>query len=1039
MSEEILKALIQLFALVAFPRSESSQSRRHIVKSFLNQQLNSRLVEEYLALFDKYHEEQEQRLSDKNRFHKRLTGASVKVLKIATGINEALTYYQKIIVLIQLIEFLNIDLGMSDEEREFIDTVALTFNLHEGEYESIINFILTSFKEEPSSSNTLLINTEIDHYLRGGNSHYRHLYWDNLSGELRFLHIESINLFIFRYDGSMDLLMNSQLIHNDRVQILNPGSSLRNKRIDTIFYSDILGQFASDKVVDPIEYKANHITYYFDKKSIGLRDTSFSTSSGKLVGIMGGSGAGKSTLVNVLSGINKPTSGQVLINGVDIHQDKEKTEGLIGYVAQDDLLIEDLSVYKNLYYNAKLCYDNLSEFQIRLKVMKLLRSLGLYEIRKLKVGSPLNKKISGGQRKRLNIALELIREPAILFLDEPTSGLSSRDSENIMDLLKELAIKGKLVFVVIHQPSSDIFKMFNQLLVLDTGGYLIYNGDPVESVSYFKACINHVNRDQNECPTCGNINVEQILNIVNSQVIDEYGNFTQTRKIDPKEWYNLYNEGQELKELHEPHEEEKKKLPAINFRIPNRLKQWNIFLKRDVFSKLANKQYLLINFLETPILALLLASIIKYYNVDSVNTLGYTFANNPNIGMYIIMAVIIAIFTGLTVSAEEIINDKKILKRESFLNLSRFSYLFSKFSVLTAISAVQTLTFTLIGNYIVELKGMSFEFWAILFSSSVFANILGLNISDSFKKTVNIYIIIPFLVIPQLILSGVFVSYDRLNPNISSPEKIPWYGEIITARWAFEALAVNQFIHNDYEKNFYVYDKLKSQSSYRKEYWIPAIQNKLDKINRYFSNENNNTLPEWIREDADLINNELSNHIEMYPDRALNYSPFKVEEFSAETYKYLNLYLSNLKGFYVTLYNKADKLQDKKKFEWSSTPEKREEFLALKNGHFNNDMDRFLRNTNNFFSNKVIEFKGRLWQKVDPIFQDPSHPFLKAHFLSPTKRIGNWHIDTFYANLLVIWLLNTILFISLYYKGLSILLNIGSKVSKRFQKKSRGK
>ena len=165
---------------------------------------------------------------------------------------------------------------MSDEEREFIDTVALTFNLHEGEYESIINFILTSFKEEPSSSNTLLINTEIDHYLRGGNSHYRHLYWDNLSGELRFLHIESINLFIFRYDGSMDLLMNSQLIHNDRVQILNPGSSLRNKRIDTIFYSDILGQFASDKVVDPIEYKANHITYYFDKKSIGLRDTSFS-------------------------------------------------------------------------------------------------------------------------------------------------------------------------------------------------------------------------------------------------------------------------------------------------------------------------------------------------------------------------------------------------------------------------------------------------------------------------------------------------------------------------------------------------------------------------------------------------------------------------------------------------------------------------------------------------------------------------------------------------------------------------------------------
>ena len=212
-----------------------------------------------------------------------------------------------------------------------------------------------------------------------------------------------------------------------------------------------------------------------------------------------------------------------------------------------------------------------------------------------------------------------------------------------------------------------------------------------------------------------------------------------------------------------------------------RITSYNVCYTK-LLRKLSNSQYLLINLLETPILAILLASIIKYYNVDSENTLGYTFANNPNIAMYIIMAIIIAIFVGLTVSAEEIINDKKILKRESFLNLSRFSYLLSKFTILTVISAIQTLLFIGIGNYIVELKGMFIEFWLILFSSSVFANLLGLNISDSFKKTVNIYIIIPFLVIPQLILSGVFVSFDKLNPNMSSPEKIPWYGEIIVAR-----------------------------------------------------------------------------------------------------------------------------------------------------------------------------------------------------------------------------------------------------------------
>src|SRR5690606_10976686 len=120
---------------------------------------------------------------------------------------------------------------------------------------------------------------------------------------------------------------------------------------------------------------------------------------------------------------------------------------------------------------------------------KMLLTLGLADSRDLKVGNPLEKTISGGQRKRLNIALELIREPSVLFVDEPTSGLSSRDSENIMDLLKELALKGKLVFAVIHQPSSDIFKMFDKLIIMDTGGYPIYYGNPVDSIIYFKKLV----------------------------------------------------------------------------------------------------------------------------------------------------------------------------------------------------------------------------------------------------------------------------------------------------------------------------------------------------------------------------------------------------------------------------------------------------------------------------------------------------------------------------------------------------------------------
>src|SRR3972149_6379482 len=205
-------------------------------------------------------------------------------------------------------------------------------------------------------------------------------------------------------------------------------------------------------------------------------------------------------------------------------------------IPQDDLLIEELTVFQNLFYNAKLCFDNLTDFEITERVNAVLSDLGLFEARNLKVGSPLEKTISGGQRKRLNIALELIREPSVLFVDEPTSGLSSRDSENIMDLLKELARKGKLLFVVIHQPSSEIFKMFDKLIILDVGGFPIYYGNPVDGVIYFKQRINHVNADESECKLCGNVNPQQIFNIIESKVLDEYGNLTDNRKVSPKEW-----------------------------------------------------------------------------------------------------------------------------------------------------------------------------------------------------------------------------------------------------------------------------------------------------------------------------------------------------------------------------------------------------------------------------------------------------------------------------------------------------------------------
>ena len=148
---------------------------------------------------------------------------------------------------------------------------------------------------------------------------------------------------------------------------------------------------------------------------------------------------------------------------------------------------------------------------------------------------------------------------------------------------------------------------------------------------------------------------------------------------------------------------------------------------------------MLINFLEAPLLALIIGYFTKYIS-DENGVLAYVFSKNENLPAYIFMAVVVALFMGLTVSAEEIIRDQKILKRESFLHLSRLSYLHSNILVLFLISAIQTLSFVIIGNSILEIKGLTFQYWIVLFSASCMANMIGLNLSSGLNSVVAIYI-----------------------------------------------------------------------------------------------------------------------------------------------------------------------------------------------------------------------------------------------------------------------------------------------------------
>ena len=643
----------------------------------------------------------------------------------------------------------------------------------------------------------------------------------------------------------------------------------------------------------------------------------------------------------------------------------------------------------------------------------------------------------------LNIALELIREPAVMFVDEPTSGLSSRDSENVIDLLKELSFKGKLIFVVIHQPSSDIYKMFDKMIIMDTGGYPIFNGNPIEAVIYFKTASSQVGSDRGQCPTCGNVNPEQIFNIIEARVVNEYGEFTNKRKVQPTEWNVLYKKEISIDKVADVAEN-----PPKTLMIPSWFNQGVIFTIRDFLSKISNKQYLMINLLEAPFLAVLLALVIRY---KSVNDGEYLYRHNDNIPAYILIAIVVALFMGLTVSAEEIIRDRKIKRRESFLNLSRSSYLASKLLILFTLSAVQTLTFVLIGNVILEIKGVNFMYWGVLFTVSCHANVIGLNISSAFNSAVTVYIIIPLLLIPQMILSGSIFNYDKLNSLISKREVVPLMADIMASRWGYEAIAVKQYNSNPYTKGMFEFEMARSEAKYKNIYWRPELESMIDITTQYLDHPEDSisrTLPlklqilkDAFKHDKHLSEGfsyskrvdgeEVQITVDPYKDKLDEM--FNPETYTKETAQQLRKDVEYLKPVYTKqLIAATDSIDNVNRNIQKELPPG----LTLghyKDKYFSERLFSIMQNESS--EDKFVKERCKIIQVMDPGFQPPiqdGNPLdYRAHFYAPVKYFAGMVWDTFTFNMMIIWFMTGLLYISLYYewlaKAITYLGNIGGK------------
>ena len=949
MTDVILSSFISLFALFGKVEQVDEERAKMMLVNYLRHHFGIRNTDLYVDLYSDMRMAYEM-TDDLNTID--------TVTAICSNLQTDIRNTEKALLLLRLLEFCSDDDGFTDI---MFRTMAEQFNIPDEQYKNFMDFVTNKPTE-----------------------HVRIHQLEGFDGQLKTLLDPFTGLLLFTYMGNDTVLLNDVPVLSNAYQVWIQSSVLKSKNGKPVYYSSIISSYEqSDNQVESVEFCGRDINFRFPNSDNGMHDLSFTLHNGELLAIMGGSGTGKTTLLSLLNGSMRPQEGSITINGHDISEPKAKD--LIGYVPQDDLLIEELTVYQNLWFTAKLCFEGMPEEDIDRRVMKTLKDLGLDAAKDLKVGSAINKYISGGQRKRLNIALELIREPAVLFLDEPTSGLSSADTEKVINLLKEQTLKGKLIIVNIHQPSSDVYKLFDRLWLLDKGGYPVFDGNPIDAITYFKEAANYADAETSACPMCGNVNPEIVLNIIDEKALNSNGEVSDERKMTPQDWHELY-----LKNRPEMPKVAVSDVPSSDQKKPGVMKQFAIFLHLNIKTKITNIQYLCITLLQAPLLAVVCAFLTRYAPPE-----GYSVMDNKNLVSYFFMAVIVATFTGMSGSAEEIIKDRALLKRESFLHLSYGSYIWSKIIYMAGVSLIQTLLFIVIGNAIMGIHGLFLTWWLILFVTAFLANLTGLLLSQCLNSVVAIYISIPMLLIPQILLCGLVVSFSDLTPK-STTGNVPLIGDLIPSRWSYEALAVTSYTDNEYERQFFEIDKKKYETQYYNMGLLYELQSQL----------------ETMKDEQERKKEAKVDHLQVIRTnlpQLTAYCGMKPYQ-GDESYQSLKDYLKEAeawlskRGNQLTL--KADALASN-----YIRQNGKEALLQLKRDNYNTKLEDCVIGADQRRILDVVD--NHIVPRMYLIYLTPQNKIGRAPFYSSEKIVGSWHIKTLWYNLCVLLLMSIIMIILL--------------------------
>lgn len=569
----------------------------------------------------------------------------------------------------------------------------------------------------------------------------------------------------------------------------------------------------------------------FRNRQVALEGISFAMHRGEMVCVMGASGCGKSTLMRALAGQFPPSQGDVLFNGRSLYGNYDSLRRYVAYIPQHDAFDEHLTIEENINFAAALRAPHLSGRERLRRIDGKLAELGLNERRGSIVGAAHKKTLSGGERKRLNIGLDMISSADVYLFDEPTSGLSSKDSEHVIEIIRGMS-HNKIVLVTIHQPTSKIFQMFHKAILLDRGGKLVFFGTPQEMLKYFAEAEHqqHFGTELGGCEACGTTRPEFIFDVLETPLRDlsgdlifeenNRGQLIPARRYSPDYWRDKFEAHRLMLDFHQatPPRESAPIQPTSSsassstrrkepIRWREEARQFSILFKRAFFSKLRNQANLLITLLAAPVLALLIGFVLRHSESDH-----YDFASAFHIPVYLFLSLVVAMFLGLTNSVDDITRDKPVLLRERNLNVRLSYYVSAKALTLAIFAVIQCILFTIVGDALLAVRGMFAVIFTAMFLTTMSGVAIGLVVSALVNEAKTAVLVIPVVLIPQLILAGAFVKYEDMNRNLdfvytikqwarenpgSSMEprsnlQVPLICQFMPMRWSYEGIIYAQ-------------------------------------------------------------------------------------------------------------------------------------------------------------------------------------------------------------------------------------------------------